>query len=351
MHMYNEKTFFKRRGPCGSDPYSMTRALHAFGKQFSLSLLIGAILVSGSAWAQTLPSSIRLIVPFTPSGPVDYSARLLAEKLRTVLGIPVVAENRPGANGAIAAVAVKQAPPDGATLLYTSSGMLTISPHLDKNLPYDALRDFAPVTTVVYADTGLVVGTNVQARNLKELVELAQKSSGKPLAFGSAGTGNITHGLLELFKESAKIDLLHVPYKGAGLAVVDVLSGQLTGMFIGLSLAQPHVKAGKLRVLGITGSKRSALDPDIPTFSEQGYAGIDFVTWTGIMAPRSTPPETIKAILNGVARALGQEDTKAKLLSAGMTSWLLQGDEFTQAIKTESASWKRLITEKNITTE
>jgi len=313
--------------------------------------LMVVMCVSTHAAAQALPSNIRLIVPFTPSGPVDYSARLLAEKLRTVLGIPVVAENRPGANGAIAAMAVKQAPPDGAMLLYTSSGMLTISPHLDKSLPYDALRDFVPVTTVVYADTALVVGTNVQAKNLKELVELAMKSSSKPLAFGSAGTGNITHGLLELFKESAKIDLLHVPYKGAGLAVVDVLSGQLTGMFIGLSLASPHVKSGKLRVLGVTGARRSALDPDVPTFSEQGYPGLDFVTWTGLMAPRNTPPETIKAIVAGVGRALGQEDTKAKLLSAGMTPSLLQGDEFTQAIRTESDSWKRLITEKHITGE
>ena len=313
-----------------------------------LGVLTGTALLSPAAWAQ-LPRRIHIIVPF-PTGPIDFSARVLAESMRAQSGIPVIVENRPGANGTIAAVAVKQAAPDGEMLLFTSSGMLTISPHLYSRLPYDAAVDFVPVTTVSYSQAALTVAAGVPARNMKEFVELA-RAAHAPFAFGSAGTGNITHGYIELFKDAAKIDLLHVPYKGITLAFTDVLNGQITGAFINLSIALPHMRSGKVRVLGLVGTERSALAPDVPTLEEQGYAGIDFLSWTGLMAPRGTRPEIVNAVANAVSSALAPEPIKAKLLASGLTSWVLSAEEFSRSIKSESDRWKKLIAEKNIRVE
>ena len=313
-----------------------------------LSALTGATLFSAAAWAQ-LPRRMHIIVPF-PSGPIDISARVLAESMRAQTGIPVIVENRPGANGTIAAIAVKQAAPDGEILLFTSSGMLTISPHLYSNLPYDAAVDFVPVTTVGYSQAALVVGASVPARDLKEFVELA-RTTRAPYAFGSAGTGNITHGYIELFKDAAKIDLLHVPYKGITLAFTDVLNGQITGAFINLSIALPHLRSGKVKVLGLVGTARSALAPEILTLGEQGYTGIDFLSWTGIMAPRGTRPEIVNAIANAVSSALAPEAVKAQLLASGLTSWVVSAEAFSRTIKSESERWKKLIAEKNIRVE
>lgn len=317
-------------------------------KALLLSVLTGATLLPGGAWAQ-LPSRIHIIVPF-PSGPIDFSARVLAESMRAQTGIAVIVENRPGANGTIAAVAVKQAAPDGENLLFTSSGMLTISPHLYSKLPYDAAVDFIPVTTVSYSQAALVVAASAPARNLKEFVELA-RTARPPFAFGSAGTGNITHGYIELFKDAAKIDLLHVPYKGITLAFTDVLNGQITGAFINLSIALPHSRSGKVKVFGLVGTERSALAPDVPTLGEQGYTGIDFLSWTGIMAPRGTRPEIVNAIANAASSALAPEAIKAKLLAAGLTSWVLSAEAFSRTIKSESDRWKKLIADKNIRVE
>ncbi len=319
-------------------------------RRMLLGSCFAAALAAGGAMAQALPSSMQIVVPFAPAGPVDFTARVLADKLRTQLGIPVVVDNRAGANGALAAVAVKNAPPDGRMLLFISSGILTISPHLDKNLPYDSVHDFALVTTVAYMSGVLVVGAKVAANNMKELVALA-RSSRVPLAFGSPGKGNPSDMNIYNLQDAAKIDLLHVHYKGAAPVLTDVLGGQITGTFIGLSTALPYIQSGKLKALGFIGKRRSAFAPDIPTFEEQGYTGIDIPAWMGILAPAHTRPELVKALANAVSNALKQEDTKARLLSGGMTPWVAVGDEFVRVVKIESDHWKKIILERNIAGE
>ena len=300
--------------------------------------------------AQTIPPSMQIIVPFAPAGPVDFTARVLADKLRNQLGIPLVVDNRAGANGALAAVAVKNAPLDGRMLLFISSGMLTISPHLDKNLPYDPLHDFALVTTVANIGGILVVGARVAANNMKEFVALA-RSSRAPLAFGAPGRGNPSDMNIYNLQDAAKIDLLHVHYKGAAHVLTDVLGGQIAGAFIGLSTALPHIQSGKLKALGFIGKRRSEFAPDIPTFEEQGYSGIDIQAWMGILAPGNTRPELVNALANAVSNALNQEDTKSRLFSGGMTPWVVTGDEFARVVKMQSDHWKKIIVERNITGE
>lgn len=312
-----------------------------------LVLACGALLLPGLAGAQLPRAGIRLLVPFAATGPIDFSTRVLAEGMRAQLGIPVIVENRTGANGAIAALAVRQAAPDGGTLLIATSGMLVISPHIEKNLPYDPANDFTPVMPVGYVDVALVIGAHVPAKNLKEFVELA-RAARSPLALGSAGVGNITHGYIELFKDAAKVNLLHVPYQGIAAAHADVLGGRIAGTFAAFNLALPQIKAGKITVLGIVGNKRSVLAPEYPTLAEQGYPGIDFLTWTALMGPRSMPPEVVNAVGSAVSRALRSDEVRAKLLSGGVTPWLLTTEEFARAVKDDSDRWKKLIVEKHI---
>src|SRR4051812_9516400 len=217
--------------------------------KFVLALTL-ALPMAASAQSSLPRSGIRLLVPFAASGPIDFSARVLADGMRANLGIPVIVDNRVGANGAIAAVAVKNGPTDGSQLLVATSGMLTISPHIEKDLPYDAANDFTALAPMTYVDVTLAVGSQLGVKNLKEFVELARKSN-PPLALGSFGIGNVSHGWIELFKDAAKINLLHVPYKGAAPAFQDVLAGRIAGTFPAFSLAMPQIKAGKVIPLGV----------------------------------------------------------------------------------------------------
>ena len=312
-----------------------------------LSALCGLFIWPVASWAQLPRSGLRLIVPFAASGPIDFSARVLAEGMRVHLGIPVIVDNRTGANGAIAAVAVKNAAPDGAVLLVATSGMLTISPHIEKDLPYDPANDFTALAPISYVDVTLAIGSHVPARNLKEFVELA-RTANPPLALGSFGYGNVSHGWIELFKDVAKVNVLHVPYKGAAPAFADVLAGRIAGTFPAFSLAMPQIKSGKVIALGVVGNKRSPVAPDIPTLAEQGYPGIDFLTWNALMGPRNMPPEVVGAIRSSVSAALNSEEVRKKLLSAGITPWLISVEEFTGAVNSERERWRKLILEKRI---
>lgn len=314
------------------------------GSQISIFFVL--LIFAAGAFAQKPPSTIRLIVPFPPGGPVDFVGRVLADGLRAQLKNVVVVENRPGANGAVGVAALKQSAPDGGTLLTVSSGMITFSPHFEKNLPYDPARDLAPIANAAYSDVGFVVANNVPATNLREFVAVARSSS-KPLAIGSAGAGNITHAYLELFKDAAKLDLLHVPYKGASPALADVLGGQIAGMFIGLSTALPAARAGKAKVLAVVG-KRSAIAPEIPTITEQGFPGVEILPWFGMMAPQGTSQEIKNALAGAVKQAIETDEIKARMLAAGFTPWFLAGDDFSRMIQTESDTWQKLIRARNI---
>jgi tripartite-type tricarboxylate transporter receptor subunit TctC len=319
-------------------------------RTFVLAVFASAAAATGLTAHAQAPSTIRVVVPFTTGGPVDFSARVMVEKLRTQMNVPVIVENRPGANGTVAAMAVKNATPDGGTVLYTSNGMLTISPHLQKNLPWDALRDFVPVSTTSYAECGLVVPASMPVNNLKEFIALAKKSQ-PPLTFGSAGIGNILHAYIEVFNDEANVQLTHVPYKGASVALTDVIGGQTNGMFVGLSLAAPHIKAGKLKVFGVTGTQRSALLPEVATLEEQGIKGLDILSWSGVMAPKGTPPQVVQQLADAIGRAMNDPEVKAKLAAAGIAPWVMPADKFAATIRSESERWGKLVREKNIRIE
>ena len=313
-----------------------------------LSLLLSVALAFASgACAQTLPATIKIILPFPPGGLSDTIGRLVAEGLRVQLKRTVVTENRAGANGAVAVNVLKQSAPDGGTLLIVSSGMITFSPHFEKSLPYDPARDLLPVVCVAYGDIALAVANNVPAANLREFIALA-RSSAQPLAMGSAGTGNSTHAYLELMKDSAKVDFLHVPFKGTAPALVEVMAGRLAGMFIGLSSALPAAKAGRVKLLAVAGKRRSALAPEIQTITEQGFPGVEILPWFGVMAPQGMSQETKSTIAAAVTRAFESEDMKARLLFAGATPWILSGPELLHMIQAESDTWRKLIKEKKL---
>ena len=299
--------------------------------------------------AQQLPSVIKVIIPFPPGGPVDIIGRIAADGLRAHLRTVVAVENKQGANGAVAVASLKQAPVDGSQLLIVSSGMITFSPQLDKTIGYDPMRDMVPILNIAYADIGLVVAENVAATNLKEFVALA-KSSAQPLAMGSAGKGNLTHAYIELFKDSAKVNVLHVPYKGATPALTDVMGGQIAGMFIGLSSALPVAKAGKVKVLAVAG-RRSSIAPEIPTFTEQGLQGIEVLPWFAVMGPPGMSAQTRAAVAAAITRGLETEEIKTRLLNAGATPWILSGQELQQMMQAESDTWKKLIAEKKISAD
>lgn len=311
-----------------------------------LFLSVGLAFAPG-AYGQTLPATIKILLPFPPGGLSDTIGRLVAEGLRSQLKRTVVPENRPGANGAVAVNVLKQSEPDGGTLLIVSSGMITFSPHFEKNLPYDPSRDLVPIASIAYADMALVIANNVPASSLREFIALA-RSSDHPLAMGSAGTGNSTHAYIELLKDSAKVNFLHVPYKGTSPAMVDVMGGRLAGMFIGLSAALPAAKAGNVKILAVAGKRRSSFAPEIRTITEQGFPGVEILPWFGLMAPRGISQETKTALAAAVTRAFDTDEMKARLFAAGDTRWVLSGPEFQQMIQTESDTWRKLIAEKKL---
>jgi tripartite-type tricarboxylate transporter receptor subunit TctC len=315
-----------------------------------LVIVVALVLAPALGKAQTVPSLIRFIVPFPPGGPVDFTARVVANKVQQDLGNTIIIENRGGANGAVGAVAVKLAAPDGGTFLFASSGMITISPHLVKGLGYDPIKDFVPITMVAYADAVLVVGNMVKAKTLQEFIAEA-KASSKPLTISSAGVGNITHGQLELFKDAARVDLQHVPYKGGAPALTDVLTGQISGTFVGLNVALPHIRAGTLRALAIVGDKRSESAPEIPTMAELGYPTVDCLTWMGLMAPKNTPIAISNMIAASINRAVNDPETKSKLAVGGVTPWILSQSEFRDYIARENTRWHAFIDEHHMAIE
>ena len=319
-------------------------------KQLQILVLSVALVFASSAFGQTLPATIRVLIPFPAGGPVDTIGRIVADGLRTQLKRAVIADNRPGANGAVGVNVLKQSAPDGGTLLVVSSGMITFSPHFEKNLSYDPSRDLDPIASVATMDIGLIAANNVPASNVREFIALA-KSSSKPLAMASAGTGNITHAYIELLKDSAKVNFLHVPYKGASPALVDVMAGRVAGMFIGLSTALPAAKAGKVKILAVGGNRRSALAPKIQTLTEQGFPGIEILPWFGVMGPPGMSPETKSELAAALERALSTDKVKARLLSVGATPSPLSGPKFLHMIQTESDTWRKLIAEKKMRPE
>ena len=291
---------------------------------------------------------LRLIVPFTPGGSADVPARLLATAISTETGQQVVVDNRSGASGIMAGDITAKAPADGYTILLGSIGMLTILPNL-KNLPYDPEKSFSPVSLVSTTPTIIVVNPKLGVNNLKELIALAKTRPGT-ISFGSSGNGSSTHLSGELFKSMAGVDLIHVPYKGAAPAVMDLLAGQiLLGFDTLASLA--HVKAGRLKALAISTASRSALLPDVPTVAEAAIAGYETSSWNGIVVPAGTPKPIVRRLNELIQKALVLPDVKDRMLSNGNTAKANRSEEFGVFIHFERERWGKVIREAHIQVE
>jgi tripartite-type tricarboxylate transporter receptor subunit TctC len=285
---------------------------------------------------------IRMIVGTAPGGPIDFSARLAAQKLTEALGQSVVVDNRTGASGTIGTSYVAKATPDGYTLLMASAATLCIVPNLYPNIPYDTLRDFAPISTVAAVSYAVVVNPAVPVKSVQEFIALAKAKPGQ-LRFGSAGSGSVTHLAVVLFQSMAGVDFVHVPYKGAGPAMIDLIGGQLDFMFDSLLTSTPLVKAGKLRALAQTSLRRSTVLPDVPTVAETALPGFEASTWFGLVAPAKTPRELIVKLNNAIVKGLANPETRERLQAQGIEPVGNSPEQFAKLLREEMPKWARIV--------
>jgi tripartite-type tricarboxylate transporter receptor subunit TctC len=302
--------------------------------------LAGTVAAAG---AQAYPSKpVRLIVPYPPGGGTDIFARLVGAKLSDALGQPFVIEQRPGAAGVIGADAAAKSAPDGYTIVIGQASNLAINASLMKKLPYDPVRDFAPITRVAMSPNLLVVHPSLPVRSVKDLVALAKARPGA-INYASAGNGSPGHLAAEYFRKIAKIDVVHIPYKGATPAMLDVIAGHVSYYFTSPVSAQPYVAAGRLRQVAVTSAKRFPPLPDVPAIAEAGYKDIDMVAWWGLLAPAGTPVEIINRLHGAATKALNAPDLKDRLASQGAMVYTDTPAEFAAYIKSEIANWGRVV--------
>lgn len=300
--------------------------------------------------AQTYPSKpVRIIVPFAPGGPADLLGRLAGQAITDGLSQPAVVENKVGAAGNIGVDLVAKAPPDGYTLGIVPVGNIAVNPSLFSNLPYKA-SELAPVSLLATVENVLVVNASLPARDLKELIALARQ---KPdtLSFASPGAGSQAHLAGELMALDANLKLVHVPYKGVGPAVNDLVGGQVSMMFAQASAALPFVQQGKLRAIGLASLKRSATMPQVPTMAEQGLAGFEAVSWYALMAPAGTPANVIDKLHGEMARMLARPETREKFAALGMEAGTGSPQQLAARIAGETARWSDVIRKRNIKAE
>ena len=302
-----------------------------------------AVTLPGAAFAQAYPSKpIRLVVPFPPGGPIDLVARAIGQKLQETWGQPVVVENKPGAGGNIGIDFVAKSAPDGYTLGMGALSTHAVNPHLFSKMPYDALKDFAPVSLVAITPNVLVLNPNVNASSVKEFIALAKANPGK-YAFASGSNGSAGHLAGELFKTLAGIDIVHVPYKGGAPAMQDLLGGQVQFMFDNLANSIQQIRTGKLKALAVTTAKRSALAPELPTMAEVGVAGFDISTWYGVVAPAGTPPEIVRKLNAEIVKMLGSDDMREKLKVQGAEAAPDTPEEFGAFIRAEWTKYAKIV--------
>ncbi|GJG97954.1 tripartite tricarboxylate transporter substrate binding protein [Cupriavidus pauculus] len=292
---------------------------------------------------------IRLIVPFAPGGSVDIAGRLITEAWGKQLGQPVVADNRAGASGNIGMDQLAKSKPDGYTLAINNVA-LAVNPALFAKLPFDTARDFASVGTMGTSQHVLVVSNTLPAKDVKALVASAKAQPGK-LSFGSAGSGSTFHMAAELFKTEAGVDILHVPYKGGGPALVDTIAGQVQMSFPVLSAALPQVQGGKLRALAVTGPKRSPLMPDVPTMAEAGLPNYRFETWFIVSAPAGTPKDVLAKLNQTLNAALAQPELKARLIKEGFEPLTMSPTQADAMLRKEMVRWAAVVKQAGITPE
>jgi len=308
-----------------------------------LAFLCAVILAPASAFGQDFPSKpVRFVVGFTPGGPSDILARALGQKLAERWSQQVVVDNRPGAGGNLAAEAVAKSSPDGYTWLLGNNSILATNQSLYRSLPYDPVRDFAPVALVAIQPNILVVHPSLPVSSVDELIRFAKANPGK-LNYASSGSGAAAHLAGELFKAMTGVELVHVPYKGAQPALTDVIAGQVQMMFATSASVIPYIKAGRLRALAVTTAQRSASVPELPTVAEAGVPGFEATTWHGVVVPAATPAAIVARLNEEINSALGEKDLKDRLTSLGAEISTGTPKQFTDYIAREIPKWAKVV--------
>ena len=310
-------------------------------------LLVALALVVEIAWAQYPAKPLRIVVPFAPGGSTDIFARLLAERLAAPLGQPVMVENRAGAAGNIGAEAVARGTPDGYTLLMATTGVMAINNALYRNMTYDAAMDLEPVVFIASITNVLIVPADSPARSVAQLIALARREPGR-LSFASSGAGSSTHMSGELFKSLTNTDILHIPYKGSGQAMPDLISGRVSMMFENMPGAVSQIKAGKLRALAVTGLQHSSAMPELPTVAEAGVPGYESLSWSGIAVAAGTPRALIERLNRDINSILATPEMRQKLAEQGADAMGGSPEAFAAHVRAEREKWSRLIRENNI---
>ena len=305
-----------------------------------------ALLAPAAGYAQAgtaaFPSKpIHIVVTFSTGGAPDILARLIGEKLQTTWGQPVIIDNKPGAGGNTGADAVAKSPPDGHTIVVGTVGTHSINGALYAKMPYDMVKDFAPITLLATTPNMLVINNDVPAKTLKEFIDLGKKA-GK-MTFASSGSGTSIHVSGELFKTMTGIDMEHIPYKGRATAIPDLLGGRVTMMFDNMPSSLPLVREGKLRALGVTSAKRSAAAPEIPTIAEQGLPGFEAVSWFALFAPAGTPKPIVDKLQAEVKKILAAPDVGKRLAESGLDAVGSSADELAAYQRTEIAKWAKVV--------
>mgnify|MGYP002146638747 CR=1 FL=1 len=291
--------------------------------------------------------AIRLICPFPPAGAVDIASRAIAAELSKVLGQTVTVENRPGAGGNIGGAEAARAAPDGLTLFMTTSGINAINPVLYAKMPFDPIKDLVPVSALVSLSNVLVVHPSVKANSVADVIALAKADPGK-MNYASSGSGTSIHMSGEMFKHMAKVDIQHIPYKGSGPAMTDLLGGQVMMMFDNIPSALPHIKSGKLRALAVTSAKRASALPDVPTVAESGVPGYEAASWAGIVVPKATPAPVVDALYKAFDKALKAPEVSSRLSSQLYEPVGMGPKEFARFAAAENEKWGKLIKQLNV---
>ncbi len=314
----------------------------------AITLAVAALALAAAAHADTFPSKpLRLIVTYPPGGGADLMARLIAPNMSETLGQPVVVENKAGASGQIAASDVARSAPDGYTLMLDASSF-AVNPSLYAKLPYDPAKAFTPIAVVALFPNVLVVTPSFPAKSVHELIAMAKAKPGE-IAFASSGNGSAQHLSGELFKQKAGVQMTHIPYKGGGPALNDVLGGQVPMYFANMASGLPHVKAGRLRALAITASKRSPALPDAPTIAESGLPGYEVYEWNAIFAPAGTPAPVVAKLAESIAHAMGSPDIRQRVAELGGEAPGYGPEEAARFVREQTDLWSRVVREAHIT--
>ncbi len=321
--------------------------LRSYGHRACLAVATFAVLTCVALGQGTYPAKpIKIIAPVQPGGGVDLVARQVGERLQKSLGQPVVVENQSGGGGIVGSQITARAAPDGYTLMVGYVGTHGTNPAVRK-LPYDAVKDFTPIAMVGGTPNVLVVPPSLPVKTLAEFVAYAKANKGK-LSYGSSGQGTLTHLAMEQFKVATDLDIQHVAYRGIGPAITDILGGQTQALFPGLAAALPHIKAGKMRPLAVTGSKRHPLLPDVPTFEELGYKGFDGVQWYGIVGPANLPPAIVATLNTAINKELADPQLRERLSGEALEPMPMTPEQFGQYIRDDIAKWTKVAKDRHI---